>query len=302
MPQADLGQITLEYETFGPASSPAVLLVAGVGQQLLAWDQRLCTMFAAENLFVIRYDNRDVGLSTHLDHLGKVRFGTLIPAIKAGEHPQVPYSLRDMADDAAGLLEHLEIRAANVVGMSMGGMIAQTLAISHPDRIASLTSIMSSTGDRSVGHGTPEAISHLYAAPPPDRAGAVRSAIAAARVIATEGHFDQSATAALAAAAYDRAFNPGGIGRQLAAILTAEDRTNALRALTTPTLVIHGTDDALISATGGMATAAAIPGAKVVMIQGMGHDLPPPLWPQIVTAIVAHIRDAADTELRPREP
>ena len=301
MPRARIGEIDLEYETFGETSSPALLLIAGLGQQLLSWDERLCRNLASHGLFVVRFDNRDVGLSTHLDHLGKVRFRTLIPALKAGEVPEVPYSLADMAEDAAGLLDHLGIAAAHVVGASMGGMIAQLLAIDHPERVRSLTSIMSTTGDLSVGHGTREANFHLYAAPPPDRAGAIRSAIAAARVIATEMYFDEAEAATLAGAAYDRAFNPGGIGRQLAAILTAKDRTPALQTLTTPTFVIHGSDDALIATTGGRATADAIPGAEIITIEGMGHDLPRPLWPDIVAPVVAHVR-RAERGVSPREP
>jgi pimeloyl-ACP methyl ester carboxylesterase len=301
MPRARIGEIQIEYETFGETGSPALLLIAGLGQQLLSWDERLCRDLASHGLFVIRFDNRDVGLSTHLDHLGKVRFRTLIPAVTAGEDPEVAYSLADMAEDAAGLLDHLGIAAAHVVGVSMGGMIAQLLAMAHPHRVRSMTSIMSTTGDTSVGRGTPEANFHLYAPPPSAREGAIRSAIAAARVIATEVYFDEAEAATLAGAAYDRAFNPGGIGRQLAAILTTEDRTPDLQALQTPTLVIHGSDDALIAATGGRATADAIPGAEIIMIDGMGHDLPQPLWPDIVAPIVDHV-ERVERGVRPREP
>ncbi len=292
MARAVLGAIELEYDLVGDPGDPLLMLIAGLGQQLIWWDDAFCEMLAATGLQVVRFDNRDVGLSTHLEHAGKVRLQQVRAAVRAGKPVEVPYRLIDMARDAAGLLDHLGRESAHVAGVSMGGMIAQELAIGWPDRVRSLTSIMSSTGHRAVGRATPAAQATLYAAPPRDKGRAVARAVADAKVIGSPGLIDNSWIDRYADAAHDRSFNPAGVGRQLAAILASPDRTQQLAHLDVPTLVIHGEEDTLIDVSGGHATAAAVPGSRLEAIPGMGHDLPRPLWPTIVVLISEHVGGA----------
>lgn len=271
--RAAIGPIELAYQTFGSPADPPVLLIMGLATQMLGWDEGFCELLAAEGLYVIRFDNRDIGLSTHDP-------GTL----------EIPYRLEDLADDTAGLLAALRLDSAHVVGASMGGMIAQTMAIRHPRQVRSLTSIMSTPAPH-IGQPTPEALAVLMMQPPTDREDAARQRVKVFRVIGSPGYpFDADAVAELARRSYDRAHDPGTPGRQLAAITVSGDRTAALRTLRVPALVIHGAADPLVGVDGGRATAAAIAGARLVIFEGMGHDLPRPLWPRIVEEITALIR------------
>jgi pimeloyl-ACP methyl ester carboxylesterase len=280
----------ISYETLGDPSDPALLLVMGLGAQLVDWPDEFCEMLAARGFYVIRFDNRDIGLSTWLDELGQPD----LAAIFGGDTTTVPYLLSDLAADTAGLLEELGIASAHVVGASMGGMIAQQLVIDRPDLVASVCSIMSTTGDRTVGHPTPEAAAALMRPPAADREGAVAAAVATSRVIGSPG-FEvlEADLVSRASAKYDRAFHPAGTQRQYAAIVAAPDRTASLAAVSVPTLVVHGEADPLIDVSGGRATAAAIPGAELLVIPGMGHDLPRGVWTTVVDAIAANAARAA---------
>ena len=276
--------ITIEYETAGDPADPTLFMIMGLGAQLIAWDEELVEAFVARGFSVLRFDNRDVGLSTWFDEAGVPD----ILGLFSGEG-RPAYSIADMADDAAGLLDALGIAAAHVFGVSMGGMIAQILAIRHPDRVRTLTSVMSTTGDPSVGQPHPQAIEALLAPVPGDRVAAVAAAVASWRVIGSPGFpFHEDRLAASAGAAYDRAFHPDGTARQLAAILGASDRTPELARLTLPTLVIHGESDLLVDPSGGKATAAAVPRASLWTIPGMGHDLPPELFSELVDRVAGH--------------
>ncbi|HET9648170.1 MAG TPA: alpha/beta hydrolase, partial [Microlunatus sp.] len=282
----------IEYEVFGDPSDPAVLLVMGFGTQLLGWDADFCRLLAGRGLYVIRYDNRDCGLSTKLDE-HPVDLMELIAAVMSGDVDRAlamaPYSLRDMARDGMDLLRALGIERAHVVGSSMGGMIAQKMAIEFPERVLSLTSMMSSTGEQEYGQSTTEAQQVLFSPRPTDRegylAGAERELVWASR-----RYGDPAQLRALAAASYDRSYYPAGVPRQLAAMILDGSRADALRALDVPTLVIHGVDDTLIDPTGGERTAALVPGARLVLVEDMGHDRPPALWPHLVDAISEHIK------------
>ncbi len=289
MPRAALPTgIEIEYDTTGDPSDPTLLLVSGFTAQMISWDVDFVSMLAAQGLHVVRYDNRDCGLSSKLD--GQlVSPGAVLQAVAGGDQPTVPYTLSDMAADGIGLLDHLAVETAHVAGASMGGMIAQTMAIEHPDRVASLTSIMSSTGDPRVGAPAPEAREVLLAPPSADRAQYVEDSLRS-RVWMSKRHFDPAACTALAAAQFDRSFYPEGALRQLSAIYASGDRTAALRGLDVPTLVIHGGDDTLITPDGGAATAEAIPGSAYLLLADMGHDRPRPLWPALVGHIAAHVK------------
>jgi pimeloyl-ACP methyl ester carboxylesterase len=285
MPGVRSNGMTISYETLGDPADPALLLVMGLGAQLVDWPDEFCEMLVARGFHVIRFDNRDIGLSTWLDELGPPDLG----AIFSGDRATVPYLLGDLAADTAGLLKELGVAKAHVVGASMGGMIAQQLVIDHPDLVASVCSIMSTTGDRTVGHPTPEAAAALMRPPAPDREGAIAGAVATSRVIGSPGfEIIEADLVRRAAAKYDRAFHPAGTQRQYAAIIASPDRTPALRTVTAPTLVVHGEADPLIDVSGGRATAAAIPGAELLVIPGMGHDLPRGVWSPIVDAITAN--------------
>ncbi|MDF1595636.1 MAG: alpha/beta fold hydrolase [Acidimicrobiia bacterium] len=292
MPIAHLRNTDIFYETFGDAADQHVLLIAGLGGQLLVWETEFCRRLADTGTRVIRFDNRDVGLSTMFDD-AELDLSMALSEALAGRAIEVPYTLSDMAGDALGLMDHLGIERAHLVGVSMGGMIAQTLAAEHPDRVASLTSIMSSTGSRMVGQATPAAIAVLFERPPTDRDGAIDASMQAQRVIGSPAYFDTEAARAHAGAAYDRSFNPEGSGRQLAAIYAAGNRSDQVAAISTPTLVIHGAQDPLVDISGGRHTAEIIPGAELLIIDDMGHDLPRPLWDKLIEAISAHVRTAS---------
>jgi pimeloyl-ACP methyl ester carboxylesterase len=287
---ARVGEIDVAYEVFGEESKPALLLIMGLGTQMLGWDEEFCEELAARGFFVIRFDNRDVGRSSWVDGGPPPDIG----AAMAGDASSSSYLLSDMAADAFGLLDVLGIEQAHVVGASMGGMIAQTMAIEHPERVLTLTSIMSTTGNRDVGQPKPEGVAALLRAPAGNRESFAEGAVQAFRAIGSKGfEFDEDGLRERALRSYDRGYNPLGVARQLLAIIASGDRTAALRKLEMPALVIHGDVDALIDISGGRATAAAIPGARMEIIEGMGHDLPKPAWPRIIGAIVENTERAA---------
>jgi len=282
--------VSLAYETFGDPADPTVLLVMGFGAQLIAWDEDFCRALADRGRHVIRYDNRDCGLSTRFDH-HPVDMGAFIAAVTSGDIAaalaMIPYTLRDMADDGLGLLTALGVERAHVVGSSMGGMIAQTMAVAHPERVLTLTSMMSSTGEPEYGRASPEAQAVLFRPRPADREGYIAAA-ERDLVWASKRYGDVRALRELAAAGYDRAHHPAGTARQLGAMVLAGSRAEALRGLTVPTLVVHGLDDTLIDPSGGRRTAELIPGARLMLVPDMGHDRPRELWPQLIDALAAH--------------
>jgi pimeloyl-ACP methyl ester carboxylesterase len=287
---AQANGITLCYETFGDPANPPLLAVMGLGAQMIGWDAAFLERFASRGFFVIRFDNRDTGRSTILAD----RPTPDLQAIVRGDRSTVPYILDDMADDAVALLDALGIARAHVMGASMGGMIVQAMAIRHPDRLLSLASIMSTTGDRSVGQPTKAALDALMVPPAQDREGHIARAIASRTVIGSPGFpMDEERIRRVAGDSFDRGFYPAGVQRQYAAIVASGDRTAGLREVRVPAVVIHGADDPLVTLSGGEATAAAIPGARLVVVPGMGHDLPAGAWDQIVDAVVENAARAA---------
>jgi pimeloyl-ACP methyl ester carboxylesterase len=290
LPQVEVDDVTLEHEQDG-TEGPLVLLGSGLGAQLVWWPHGFVRGLVDRGLRVLRYDNRDVGRSTWFD--GAPGTAKDVQRRLAGEHDTpLAYTLGDMAADAVGLLDALGESRAHVVGASMGGMIAQHLAFSYPDRVASLTSIMSTTGERTVGQSTPEAMQALMTAPPADRDRFVDVAVRASRAIASPTLFDEQEARARLLAAYDRGYNPPGVARQFLAILADRDRTARLAGVRAPTLVVHGVEDPLIDVSGGRATAAAIPGAELVEVEEMGHDMPAPLLPTLVSLVADHVARA----------
>jgi pimeloyl-ACP methyl ester carboxylesterase len=281
--------IEIVYDTFGDSSSPPMMLVMGLGAQLTAWDEEFCRMLAASGYWVIRFDNRDVGLSTRFDEAGIPNVLAIIQAQMQGEAIDSAYQLKDLADDAIGLLDAIGINRAHVVGVSMGGMIVQEMAIRHAQRIRTMTSIMSSTGNPILLRPKPEAIGVLMKAPAADRDSHIESSVEASKILGGPVFaFDEARVRKRAGQAFDRGLSPAGMARQMAAILTSGSRNEALNSVRVPTLVIHGDIDPLIPVEGGIDTAQAIPGAQLLIIEGMGHDLPPVIWPQVIEAITKH--------------
>ena len=283
MPRAHGHGVELEYETVGDPAGRPLLLVQGLGSQLISVEDGLCRELASRGFLVIRYDNRDVGLSTWFDDARQVN----LAAIWGGDHRSLAYTLEDMADDAVAVLDAAGVASAHVAGISLGGMIAQLLATRWPDRVRSLASIMSTTGDRAVGQPTAAAAKVLLSSMPGDRERYIEQAVANSRAIGsgTAYPFDERAVRRGAARGYDRAYHPKGTGRQFAAILAAGDRTTTLGQIRVPTLVVHGDEDQVIGISGGEATAAAIPGARLLTVPGLGHELPPGFWPILADAL-----------------
>lgn len=281
-PNVGPSRIDVAYECFGEADAPPVLLIMGVGAQMLSWHEGFCAELVTRGLRPIRFDNRDVGLSTHFHDAPVPDF----QAALGGDLSSVSYNLSDMAADTVGLMDALGLESAHLVGASMGGYIAQTVAIEYPERVRSLTSMLSTTGDPSVGQPAPETM-RLFGAPPPGtREEVIEQAVAVFRVIGSPGfRHDEEEVRQRAALAYDRAYDLPGMMRQAIAVIASGDRTDRLRSIKVPTLVIHGTDDRMCDVSGGMATARAIPGAELVLIDGMGHNLPRALWPRIASLI-----------------
>ena len=296
--RAPVGDLEIAYESFGDPADPPLLLVMGLATQMLGWDEQFCVQLADHGFRVIRFDNRDIGLSTHLTQAGIPDVGALLRDVQASPAP--PYTLVDMARDTDGLLDALRLDSAHVVGASMGGMIAQQLAVGHRGRVRSLTSIMS-TPSREVGQARPEAMAALFLPPPTDSHEAAQRALQVYRVIGSPGYpLDELRLSDVARRSFARGHDAAGVARQFAAIVVSPDRTPGLRALRIPTLVIHGEDDPLVEVDGGIATADAVPGARLVVIPGMGHNLPEALWPQIVEEIVTHARSAESSRAAPR--
>jgi pimeloyl-ACP methyl ester carboxylesterase len=259
MATATNGDVELWYEVFGSADDPTLVLVNGLGSQCINYAEAWCGKFVAEGYQVVRFDNRDTGLSSKLDG--------------------VEYTLTDMAADVLAVLDALGVEKAHVMGLSMGGMIVQRLAIDHPDRLLSMTSVMSAPGEPGYGEASPEALAVLTAPPARSREEYVENQVAALGVYGSKPEWiDLDEARARAAAAYDRCFHPAGVGRHLTAVVADGSRADDLRRLTVPTLVMHGSRDTLIDPSGGRRTAELVPGARYVEIEGMGHDYPPPVW------------------------
>jgi pimeloyl-ACP methyl ester carboxylesterase len=283
VPTAHVNGIDIEYEAHGDQANPALLLVMGLGAQLTAWPQGFIDRLVASGFFVIAYDNRDTGLSTKFEGLPDMA------ALFTGDGASASYTIEDMADDGVALLSELGIEKAHVVGASMGGMIVQAMVIHHQDRFLSATSIMSTTGDRSVGQPTGEALAALLRPPATTRDEAIAGSVAGSAIIGSPGYpTPEDEVRARAGEAYDRGYFPEGTVRQLASILSAQDRTEGLGGVTIPFLVIHGEADPLVTPSGGAATAAAVPGSTLLTIPGMGHDLPAALYDTVTDAVVAN--------------
>jgi pimeloyl-ACP methyl ester carboxylesterase len=281
--------ITIAYETFGSPDGEPLLLVMGLATQMLGWDEGLCEQLVARGFFVVRFDNRDIGLSTHLDHAGAPDLAALL----GGDVSSAAYRLEDMADDTAALIDALGLDSAHIAGASMGGMIAQSVAARHPSKVRSLTSIMS-TPAHSIGGPTEAAMAALLRPAATTREEAIERAVDTYRVIGSPGYpIDEHRIRAVAAESYDRAFDPAGTARQLAAIWASGDRRAAVSGIRCPTLVIHGEDDPLVQIDGGRVTAEVIEDAELVTFSGMGHDLPRALWPQLVD-LIGELAERAD--------
>ena len=291
MARATVGAIELEYETAGSPDNPTILLVMGLGAQLIHWHENFCQLLVDGGFHVVRFDNRDAGLSTKLDGV-EIDFPALITAALEGQEVfDTPYDLSDMAADAFGLLDALGVEKAHVVGVSLGGMIAQTMAIERSDRVISLTSIMSSTGTREVVDIPDESLELLLAPAPTEREEYLEYSANYA-IWSSKKYFDPEIARQHAAVAYDRCHYPDGVGRQIAAMLASGDRESQLATMNVPTLVIHGRDDHLVLPLLGMRTAEVIPASNFLFLSDMGHDLPEALWPVVVDSIVSHIRNS----------
>jgi len=286
------GGITLCHDSFGEESASPLLLIMGLGTQMLGWPEEFCEQLAGRGFYVVRFDNRDCGRSTHVRGRPP-RPGQLL----SRRIDPVLYTLSDMAEDAAVLMRELGIAPAHVVGASMGGMIAQTVAAEHPASVRSLVSIMSTTGNRWQGQPAFSIYPYLLRRPPADRRGYIDRTTKVFDAIGSTGlPQDTERVRDMVARSYDRGYDPAGSGRQLGAIVASGDRTTQLRSITAPTLVIHGSKDRMVSRSGGVATARAIPGARMLTIQGMGHDLPTAAWPQLLDAISAHATAATSLD------
>jgi pimeloyl-ACP methyl ester carboxylesterase len=286
----DVGRgVTLCYEAFGDPDETPILLIMGLATQMIAWHEDFCTELAERGFYVVRFDNRDIGRSTHFDFQPP----TVKQMLTRRLGPE-QYTLSDMAEDAAVLLRELEIAPAHVVGASMGGMIGQMLAAEHPEAVRSLTSIMSTTGSRRHGQPAFSVYRYLLRPPPRDRDGYIQRSAEIFGLVGSTGFArDEAYIRERAARSFDRGFDVRAGGRQLGAIIASGDRTKVLESIKAPTLVIHGTVDKMVRPSGGRATAKAIPGARLMMIEGMGHDLPRGVWPQIIDGISEHARAAS---------
>lgn len=288
MPRASVGAIEIEYETHGDPSARPLVLIRGLGTQLIQWPARLLELLVDSGHYTITLDNRDVGLSTHLHGMTPPPMADVAASLREGRAPGVPYLVADMAVDVAGVLDGLGLASAHVCGMSMGGMIAQQLAIEHPARVRSLISIYSSPGAPGLPGPTPEAMDALMQPSPTGRSAFVAYTVATSRVFAGPVlPFDAEGRAELAGRCYDRAFDPEGVTRQLAAVTASGDRTAALGVLDIPALVVHGDADPLVPLACGEATAAAIAGARLDVVEGMGHDLPDVVLDRVAASIAA---------------
>ena len=294
MPEASNGDITLHYDTKGSPDNPTILLVMGLGAQMTAFREDFCQLLVDAGFFVVRLDNRDVGLSSKTPGDPPALVDLLANQGAEPSKLEVPYLLSDMANDAIAVLDAINVQQAHIVGVSMGGMIAQTMVIEHPERILSLTSIMSTTGNPAVGSAKPELMMQMPMAVPSSREEAIANSVETFRLISGPA-FDEQDHAQYAASAYDRNWNPNTQSFQIAAIFASGDRTDALHSVAIPTLVIHGKLDPLVQVSGGEATASAIPDSKLVVYDEMGHDLPDALWAEITDEIINHAQAVASS-------
>lgn len=288
---AQVNGIVIAHQVFGDPAAPPLMLISGLGGQMINWHETLCSQLALRGYRVIRFDNRDVGLSTKFERAGVPDICELTGAQERGEAVQAPYSLKDVAEDAIGLLDVLEVETAHVVGSSMGGRIAQMMAVDHPERIRTLTTIMATMGEPGFPPPKPEALEVLLTPTPADRAGYIESTVHGARVLSGPGFpIHEERIRDRAGLAYDRCFHPEGVTRQLAALMTAGSSKHALKSLKIPTLVIHGSEDPLIPVACAKDIARTVPGATLLIIEGMGHALgdTPEIWPRLVDAIARH--------------
>jgi pimeloyl-ACP methyl ester carboxylesterase len=295
MPRAHANGIDIEYEEFGDPKATPLLLVMGLGAQMISWDDAFCEQLAARGFRVIRFDNRDSGLSTRMEAAGPPDLASALNG-----DPRPAYTLDDMAADAVGLLDALGIEAAHIVGASMGGFISQLIAINHLGRTLSLTSIMSGPSRNEGGvPPTPEAAAILFAKPPATREESIEMSLTGRRAwVGSSDPFDEAFERAKVMRSVQRAYYPVGTGRQLLAVLAAEPRLERLHGVRVPTLVIHGQDDILVPIENGRMVAAAVPGARMLELEGMGHDLPRRVWPQVIDAVVETARKASLTQPR----
>ena len=287
--------IDIEYDTFGDRNGSPLLLIMGLSSQMVAWPESFCRKLARSGHWVLRFDNRDVGLSSKIEGVGLPDLMAAMAAHLQGQSVAAPYTLSDMAADAVRLMDALKLENAHVCGLSMGGMIAQVMALEYPQRVTSLISMESSTGDPTLPSADPQAMEAMLSPPPQDRAGYIQHAVEVFRAFSGgSDKFDETLEKELSANSYDRSFYPAGFVRQLAAILASGDRTESLASVTAPTLVIHGANDPLVPLAHGRATARAIPGAKLLVIEGLGHGIAyPTLWDEIIDAITQHTSTAA---------
>lgn len=295
MPKAAANNVSIEYEVFGEDSDPTILLIMGLGMQMIAWPEPFCRDLAAEGFQVIRYDNRDTGFSTKFDGARSPSVPALLVRSLLRLPVRVPYTLRDMASDAVGLLDEIGKPVAHIVGASMGGMIAQNLAASFPNRVSSLTSIMSTSGHRSLPGADPLVSRHIFRSRPTngDREAVIAHNVRALELIGSPGYpVDEETRREMASISFDRCYYPAGFIRHVGAIVEDGDRRKRLARITSPSLVIHGREDRLVPLPGGIDTAKHIPGARLEIIEGMGHNLPPSLWPRLIEMIAGHAKTA----------
>jgi len=297
MAQLQANGIGIEYDTFGSPDAEPVLLIMGLGTQMTAWTAGFCESLAQRGHYVIRFDNRDIGLSTKLDHLPVPGHLGFLASLLFRRPVKAPYSLADMAKDAAGVLDALRVPAAHVVGASMGGMIGQLMAYHHPERVRTLTSMMSTSGERGLPRARRDVTRQVFMSRPPanDREALIRHLVRTRKLIASPCYpRSDEEWREVVVAALERSFYPPGFGRQLAAIIADRSRASRLRQIRVPTLVVHGKDDPLVPVEHGVDTARHIPGARLEIIDGMGHDLPPPLDDTLTSLIAGHARSAAN--------
>lgn len=286
MSQITANGISLTYDTFGDRAAEPLLLVMGLGAQMIHWRSEFCEGLARRGHFVVRFDNRDSGLSEKFDHLGVPDMAELAAALMAGAPAPAPYTLDDMAADAFGLMNALDLESAHICGASMGGMIVQAMALNSPGRVRSLTSIMSSTGNPELPSSTEEAMAAMLSPAATNREESIERTLRVSRVIGSPGYpVAEEIARARAAEAFDRSFHPQGVARQMAAIVAHGNRKQRLAALRVPALVIHGAADPLVPKEGGIDTHEALQGSRLMLLEGMGHDLPEPLWQDIQSGI-----------------
>lgn len=292
MPIAKANNIEIFYDCFGNKSAPPILLIGGLGWQMIAWEEAFCNQLADEGYYVVRFDNRDAGLSTQFDEYGVPDIPSIIADLQKNRKPSVPYTLDDMASDGIGLMDALGFEKAHLCGTSLGGMIAQTMAINHPDRILSLTSIGSTTGNPGLPRPENEASAMASAERIDNREAAVQRALDLNWLAGSPGFpTDKNRIEEKARMTYDRAFNAGGVARQMAAVVAGSDRRPELRKLNVKALIIHGTDDPLVLPKNGIDTHENIPGSELLLIEGMGHEVPEGVWSKIISAMCRMIEE-----------